>query len=91
MPHRHLLFESEAREKVLRGAVALADAVHITLGPKSRCVLIEKKWGRPVVCNDGVTIEDLQSDRVLLLTEATMTEVPEATREREPVGTDAGL
>jgi chaperonin GroEL (HSP60 family) len=90
MPHKHLLFESEAPEKVLRGAVALADAVHITLGPKSRCVLIEKKWGRPVVCNDGVPIEGLQSDRVLLLTEATMTEVPEATPEREPLG-DAGL
>jgi chaperonin GroEL len=28
----------------------------VTLGPKSKCVLIEKKWGRPIVCNDGVTI-----------------------------------
>jgi chaperonin GroEL len=33
-----------------------ADAVRVTLGPKSKCVLIGKKWGRPVVCNDGVTI-----------------------------------
>jgi chaperonin GroEL len=41
---------------VLRGAAAIADAVRVTLGPKSRCVLIEKKWGKPVVCNDGVTI-----------------------------------
>ena len=56
MPHKHLLFRSEAREKVLRGATALADAVRVTLGPKSRCVLIEKKRGKPVVCNDGVTI-----------------------------------
>ena len=56
MPHKHLLFRSEAREKVLRGATAIADAVRVTLGPKSRCVLIEKKWGKPVVCNDGVTI-----------------------------------
>jgi chaperonin GroEL len=56
MPHTHLLFRADAREKILRGATALADAVRITLGPKSKCVLIEKKWGKPLVCNDGVTI-----------------------------------
>lgn len=56
MAHKHLLFKSEAREKVLRGAAAIADAVRPTLGPRSRCVLIEKKWGKPIVCNDGVTI-----------------------------------
>ena len=56
MAHKHLLFRSEAREKVLRGATAIADAVRVTLGPKSRCVLIERKYGKPIVCNDGVTI-----------------------------------
>ena len=56
MPHVRLTFRSAAREKVLRGAAALADAVRVTLGPKSRSVLIEKRWGRPIVCNDGVTI-----------------------------------
>jgi chaperonin GroEL len=56
MPYKHLLFRSEAREKVLRGATALTDAMRVTLGPRSRSVLIEKKWGKPVVCNDGVTI-----------------------------------
>ncbi len=56
MPHKQLLFRSAAREKVLRGATALADAVRVTLGPKSKCVLLERKWGVPVVCNDGVTI-----------------------------------
>jgi chaperonin GroEL len=56
MPHKRLLFRSEAREKVLRGATAIADAVRVTLGPRSKCVLIEKKWGKPIVCNDGVTI-----------------------------------
>ena len=56
MAHKQLLFRSEAREKVLRGASALADAVRVTLGPKSKSVLIEKKWGKPLVCNDGVTI-----------------------------------
>src|SRR5512137_955849 len=56
MPYKQILFHSAAREKVLKGASALADAVRVTLGPKSKCVLIEKKWGRPIVCNDGVTI-----------------------------------
>ncbi len=56
MSHKHLLFRAEAREKVLRGATALVDAVRVTLGPKSKCVLIEKKWGKPIICNDGVTI-----------------------------------
>src|ERR1039457_4762835 len=56
MPHKEVLFRGEAREKILKGATALADAVRVTLGPKSKCVLIEKKWGKPLVCNDGVTI-----------------------------------
>jgi chaperonin GroEL len=54
--HKHLLVQSAAREKVLHGATALADAVRVTLGPRSKCVLIEKKWSRPIVCNDGVTM-----------------------------------
>ena len=56
MPHKHLLMRSAAREKILHGAMALVEAMRVTLGPKSKCVLIEKKWGRPIVCNDGVTI-----------------------------------
>src|SRR3972149_2767605 len=56
MAHKTLLFRSAAREKILRGATALADAVRLTLGPKSKSVLIQKKWGGPIVCNDGVTI-----------------------------------
>ena len=56
MVSKRLLFRSAAREKILSGATALADAVRITLGPKSKCVLIQKKWGRPIVCNDGITI-----------------------------------
>jgi chaperonin GroEL len=56
MAHKQLLFNSAAREKVLRGATALAHVVRVTLGPKSKCVLIGKSWGRPLVCNDGVTI-----------------------------------
>jgi chaperonin GroEL len=51
-----VLFRGEARAKVLRGAQLLADAVRVTLGPRSKSVLIGQKWGRPLVCNDGVTI-----------------------------------
>ncbi|CAG0948155.1 MAG: chaperonin GroEL [Rhizobiaceae bacterium] len=56
MAHKQVLFRSAAREKVLRGATQLADAVRVTLGPRSKSVLIERKWGAPLVCNDGVTI-----------------------------------
>jgi len=56
MTAKHLLFESSARDAVLRGATALANAVRVTLGPKSKCVLIGRKWDHPLVCNDGVTI-----------------------------------
>ncbi|WP_437768453.1 chaperonin GroEL [Sorangium sp. So ce281] len=56
MPHKQLLLHAAAREKVLRGATALADAVRVTLGPKSKSVLIGRAWGRPIVCNDGVSI-----------------------------------
>ncbi|HEY5947405.1 MAG TPA: chaperonin GroEL [Kofleriaceae bacterium] len=56
MSAKQLLFRNEARAKLLRGATALADAVRITLGPRSKSVLIAKKWGPPIVCNDGVTI-----------------------------------
>lgn len=56
MTYKHVMFGSAAREKVLRGATQLADAIRVTLGPKSKSVLIQKKWGPPLVCNDGVTI-----------------------------------
>src|SRR5512134_2678928 len=69
MAHKKLLFQMEAREKILRGATKIADAIRVTLGPKSKCVLIEKKWGAPLVCNDGVTIAkemDLQDPEMNL-------------------------
>ncbi len=56
MAFKQLFFESEAREKILKGATLLANAVRVTLGPKSKCVLIERTFGKPIVCNDGVTI-----------------------------------
>jgi chaperonin GroEL len=56
MAHKQILFHAAAREKILRGATQLADAVRVTLGPRSKSVLIQKNWGAPIVCNDGVTI-----------------------------------
>ncbi len=56
MAHKQVLFRSAAREKILRGATQLVDSVRVTLGPRSKAVLIERKWGAPIVCNDGVTI-----------------------------------
>jgi chaperonin GroEL len=56
MAHSKIAFRAAAREKVLSGATQLADAVRVTLGPKSKSVLIQNKWGNPTVCNDGVTI-----------------------------------
>jgi chaperonin GroEL len=56
MPAKQVLFRSAAREKILRGTTQLVDAVRVTLGPRSKSVLIQKSWGAPIVCNDGVTI-----------------------------------
>jgi chaperonin GroEL len=54
--HTELLFQDEARTKLLAGATAVADAVRATLGPEARSVLLERRWGSPLVCDDGVTI-----------------------------------
>ena len=56
MAHKQVLFRSEARQKILRGTGMLSDAIRITLGPRSKSVLIERSWGSPIVCDDGVTI-----------------------------------
>ena len=51
-----LKFDSEAREKLLKGINTLTDAVAATLGPKGRNVALDKKWGAPQVVHDGVTV-----------------------------------
>jgi chaperonin GroEL len=51
-----LEFDEDARHSLERGVNALADAVRVTLGPKGRNVVIDKKWGAPTITNDGVTI-----------------------------------
>ena len=53
---KQLLFNTDARAKMLRGVDALADAVKVTLGPKGRNVVIEKKFGAPSITKDGVTV-----------------------------------
>src|SRR5438552_1963448 len=53
---KQLLFDEDARHSLLRGIDALADAVKITLGPKGRNVVLDKKFGAPTITNDGVTI-----------------------------------
>src|SRR5687767_15133385 len=49
-------FDSEARRALERGMNQLADAVRVTLGPKGRNVVLDKKWGAPTITNDGVSI-----------------------------------
>jgi chaperonin GroEL len=51
-----LQFDDQARKALERGVNKLADAVKVTLGPKGRNVVIDKKWGAPTITNDGVTI-----------------------------------
>ncbi|WP_172251942.1 chaperonin GroEL [Saccharibacillus deserti] len=53
---KEILFGEEARRSMLRGVDALANAVKVTLGPKGRNVVLEKKFGSPLITNDGVTI-----------------------------------
>ncbi|MBL7191660.1 chaperonin GroEL, partial [bacterium] len=56
MSIKELTFNTDARAKLKKGVDAMADAVRITLGPKGRNVVIEKKWGAPTVTKDGVTV-----------------------------------
>jgi chaperonin GroEL len=56
MAHKELKFGEEARRALLRGVDTLADAVKVTLGPKGRYVVLDKKYGAPTITNDGVTI-----------------------------------
>ena len=56
MPAKQLLFDEAARHKILRGVEVLSRAVKVTLGPKGRNVVIDKKFGSPTVTKDGVTV-----------------------------------
>src|SRR6202045_3957040 len=56
MAAKMLEFDEEARRSLERGVNRLADAVKVTLGPRGRNVVIDKKWGAPTITNDGVTV-----------------------------------
>ena len=56
MAAKTLLFDEEARRALERGANAVANAVKVTLGPKGRNVVLDKKWGSPTITKDGVTV-----------------------------------
>ena len=56
MAHKELKFGEDARKSLERGVDTLADAVKVTLGPKGRYVVLDKKYGAPTITNDGVTI-----------------------------------
>ena len=56
MAAKELVFDESARRALERGANILADAVRVTLGPKGRNVVLDKKFGSPTITNDGVTI-----------------------------------
>ena len=56
MPAKQLIFDETARHKILRGIELLSRAVKVTLGPKGRNVVIDKKFGAPTVTKDGVTV-----------------------------------
>src|SRR5205809_75710 len=56
MAHKELKFNEDARRALERGVNILADAVRVTLGPKGRYVVLDKKFGAPTITNDGVTI-----------------------------------
>jgi chaperonin GroEL len=56
MAHKELKFNEDARRSLERGVNTLADAVKVTLGPKGRYVVLDKKFGAPTITNDGVTI-----------------------------------
>src|SRR6266511_1787322 len=56
MAHKELKFSEDARRALERGVNIVADAVKVTLGPKGRYVVLDKKFGAPTITNDGVTI-----------------------------------
>ncbi|MBA2742568.1 MAG: chaperonin GroEL [Actinobacteria bacterium] len=56
MAHKELKFDEDARRSLERGVNVLADTVKVTLGPKGRYVVLDKKFGAPTITNDGVTI-----------------------------------
>ncbi len=53
---KKIVFDTDARDRLKKGVDTLADAVKVTLGPKGRNVIIDKKFGSPIVTKDGITV-----------------------------------
>ena len=89
---KDLLFDTEAREKILEGVNKLAAAVKATLGPRGRNVLIEKTFGAPVVTKDGVSvakeieIEDKFENMGAQMVKEVASKTSEAQKRNRPVG-----
>ncbi|MGP1311164.1 MAG: chaperonin GroEL, partial [Phycisphaerales bacterium] len=56
MPAKQIAFDTDARDRILKGVQKLAKAVKVTLGPSGRVVVLEKSFGAPTVTKDGVTV-----------------------------------
>jgi chaperonin GroEL len=63
---KRITFDDKARQALLRGVHQLNDAVRITMGPKGRNVVLEKKYGGPMITNDGVSVAKKLNLRTLL-------------------------
>jgi len=92
---KQLYFEETARRSLKKGIDRLADAVRVTLGPKGRNVVLDKKFGSPTITNDGVTIaRDIElEDRVVVqaneaeTTTASGLVIPDTAKEKPQEGT----
>ena len=68
MPAKIIKYDVEARKALLAGVDAVANAVKITLGPKGRNVVLDRKFGSPVITKDGVTVAKKSNWKILLRT-----------------------
>src|SRR4051812_14432892 len=87
MADKQIVFNEEARQALMRGVNTLADAVKVTLGPKGRNVVIEKKYGTPSITKDGVTVATNAASiaSLLLTTEALVSEIPKKEKTAPPM------
>src|SRR6478609_7798572 len=76
MAHKELKYEADARKALEQGVDAVANAVKVTLGPKGRYVVLDKKFGAPTITNDGVTIaREIEVEDVVKNIESQSTEI----------------
>ena len=96
MAHKELKFNENARRALERGVNVVADAVKVTLGPKGRYVVLDKRYGAPTITNDGVTIareielEDVFENQGAQLVREVATRYERRRRRRHDDGDGAG-